>query len=683
MKQHKLWKRYEKTLPPFSTRLGCFYDDEIHTAIFSIWAPSAKKVRVFLFEDGSTDQISYKFPLIVDTKTGVWTLRCSVDVPLDAMFYEYEIVNEKGTFRCLDPYAVSMAAFTNDNSSGRAAIINLRSPACLPPGGWSEESPHAENLSHLPPFTHYTDAIIYEVSVRDFTISPDAQLDRTSFEVHPGSYNAFVQKLPYIKNLGVTHIQLLPVLNFYNNDETKTSFEKTSELYNNNYNWGYDPHNYFTPEGWYASNPRDPYCRIRELKNLIKEAHAHGLRVILDVVYNHMAKADFLDDIVPSYYFRLSKHDGSFLSNSGCGNDIATERQMVRKLIHDSLVYFTKDYHVDGFRFDLMGLIDTKTILDAYDACVLINKNILFIGEGWKMYNGEKGTIGMDQNFMKQTHKVSVFNDEFRDLAKGGGMNEDLKAFLTSGTVSTKQVFFNAAALPQVNFSVNSPARCVQYFECHDGLSLHDSIVHNLNLDFSNTNHVDELYARLRLSHVLLFTSQGIPFIQAGQENARTKPKELVQNIESSDIHGNFVRNSYKSSDRVNQFSWDLDSNRLALNTFIKTLIALRKKFPHFRLHTKELVEKSLHFLQSQSSDLLLVYSISLEHIGIYEKAYLIFNARKTISSIDLDIDFSRVKVYVHGEKVSPEAFSFEQSTYSGKGLEIGPLSACVFFVSE
>ena len=683
MKKQRLWKLCEKTIPSFSTPLGCFYDEETHTAHFSIWAPTATKVRVLLFDDGKTEHFSYNFPLIIDRKTGVWTLRCSVDVPLDTMFYEYEITTEKGSLSCLDPYALSMAAFTNDNTSGRAAIINPNSPAYLPKGGWSKENPYEENLSALAAFNHYTDAIIYEVSVRDFTIAPDARLDKANLLGHPGSYNAFVQKLPYLKKMGITHIQLLPVLNFYNNDETKLDFEKSTALYNNNYNWGYDPHNYFTPEGWYASDPHDPYCRISELKTLIKEAHLQGLRVILDVVYNHMAKIDFLDDIVPHYYFRLSKQDGSFLNNSACGNDIASERIMARKLIHDSLVYLVKEYHVDGFRFDLMGLMDSQTVLDAYDACVLYNKDILFIGEGWKMYNGPKGTQGMDQNFMTKTQKVSVFNDEFRDLAKGGGTNEDLKGFLTGGSIFTKDLFYNVCALPQVNFKVNSPARSVQYFECHDGLTLHDVIAHNMNFDLSNSMHLDELYARLRLAHVLLFTSQGIPFMQAGQENARTKPKASVRDFDSSDIHGNFVRNSYKASDTINSFSWTLDAQREKLNAFVRSLIALRKKMPHFRLHTKELVESSVHFLQTQSSDLLLAYTINLKHQGFDEVCYLIFNARKTISSVALDVDFSQAKVYVHGERVSVDGFSFDSSEYEGKTIDVAPLSALVFFVPE
>ena len=296
------------------------------------------------------------------------------------------------------------------------------------------------------------------------------------------------------------------------------------------------------------------------------------------------------------------------------------------------------------------------------------------------MYNGQKGTKGMDQDQMTKTHKVSVFNDEFRDLAKGGGMNETLKAFLTDGTVSVKQLFANACGFPQVNFEVNSPARCVQYFECHDGLTLHDVIAHNMQYDLSNELHLSELYARLRLAHTLLLTSQGIAFMQAGQENARTKPIDSLRERDTYDILGQFVKNSYKASDTINHFSWTLDTNREALNEFVQVLIALRKMFPHFRLHTKELVENSIHFLE-QSSDLLLVYNINLKSQGIDEICYLVFNGRKTISSVELDVDFSKAQFYVLGDKASLTPFACSESDYNGNKFEMAPLSAMLFFV--
>ena len=220
-----------------------------------------------------------------------------------------------------------------------------------------------------------------------------------------------IEKIPYLKSLGITHVQLMPVLNFYFTDETKTAYEGSGTVSGNNYNWGYDPHNYFTPEGWYSSNAADPYARVAELRTLINELHKAGLGVLLDVVYNHMGSVSFLDDVVPGYFFRTNAQ-GKLTSASGCGNDVATERVMARKLIVDSLAYWTREYKVDGFRFDLMGLMDTETVLSGYAAAKAINPDTLFEGEGWKMYNGPAGTSGMDQKYMTKTDSIAVFNDE-------------------------------------------------------------------------------------------------------------------------------------------------------------------------------------------------------------------------------------------------------------------------------
>jgi len=244
------------------------------------------------------------------------------------LFYEYSVFFGTKENIVLDPYAKSMDAF-NGIGAGRGAIVNLASEKAEPIGGWENYTDYA--------LAKREDAIIYEVSVRDFTISPDA---KTS--ARPGSYLAFVEKLPYLKELGVTHIQLMPVLNFYYNNELKTDYEATGRSTNNNYNWGYDPHNYFTPEGWYATDPHNPYARMRELKTLIKEIHKAGMGVILDVVYNHTATPSILDDIVPGYYYRRDTK-GALTSNSGCGNDVASERIMASKLIQDSLYYLVDD----------------------------------------------------------------------------------------------------------------------------------------------------------------------------------------------------------------------------------------------------------------------------------------------------------------------------------------------------
>ena len=388
----------------------------------------------------------------------------------------------------------------------------------------------------------------------------------------------------------------MPVLNFYNNDETLTDFS-TNFPYSN-YNWGYDPHNYFTPEGWFSENPNDPYSRIRDLRELIQEAHKKNLRVILDVVYNHMASTEFLEQIVPGYYFRRNE-DGSFTSASGCGNDTATENKAMRKLIIDSLIHWVKNYDVDGFRFDLMGLIDTKTIFDAIKACRRYKKDILFIGEGWKMYNGTSGQ-GMDQNMMNQTTDISVFNDEFRDLIKAGGMNEERKSFITDAkaenSISVEQLFYNVTGRPQQNYTVSTPLNNVQYIEAHDGLTLRDNIVFNCDINIAEETQKDELYKRIKLGNFLVLTSQGIPFIHAGQEFARTKPaiynstESYSAELYSGETTGEFVRNSYNSPDSVNAIKWIFTKEQHELLEYTKSLIEFRNKSKIFSSgHLKKL----------------------------------------------------------------------------------------------
>ncbi|MFP4365027.1 MAG: alpha-amylase family glycosyl hydrolase, partial [Spirochaetia bacterium] len=373
----------EQTIPPADYRLGAVYNEG--SVEFRVWSPFARSITAQLYTESGASSPVYEVVLEENDATGVWTGTFSETDP-EGMFYDYEVTSSAGVRTALDPYAMSMDAYRNEGGAGRGAIINMDAPEAQPPGGWEGHTDYALDQRE--------DAIIYEMSVRDFTISPDSDVSAA-----PGTYNAFIEKLPYLQDLGITHIQLMPVLNFYYTDETDRSYEDDGTASDNNYNWGYDPHNYFTPEGWYASDATDPYARVRELRNLIKEIHAHDMGVLLDVVYNHMANPMLLEDIVPYYYFRRTPA-GSYTSNSGCGNDIATSRTMARRLITDSIFHWVSQYNIDGFRFDLMGLMDTETVLAARELVAALPEkaDILFEGEGWQMYNGPGNTAGMDQD---------------------------------------------------------------------------------------------------------------------------------------------------------------------------------------------------------------------------------------------------------------------------------------------
>lgn len=622
----KIYHKLDAKIPKKDFELGCIYSLETNIAIFRLWAPTAFSVDVQILVHENDEVPVYSFKSEYQPETGVWIYETNPEetILLDGHFYRYVVSNEKGTFNCLDPYAKSMAAFTNDNTSGLAAIVDLDSKQAL------SNLTNKKFSSTLPEFKNRSDAIVYEISIRDATIN----IDGTG-----GTYTAFIQKLPTIKELGITHIQLLPVLNFYYNNETKKDFEDAGTTHKNNYNWGYDPHNYFTPEGWYSTEPENPYSRISELRQLIDAIHKEGLRVILDVVYNHMAKTDFLDDIVPGYYFRLDEN-GKNINASCCGNDVASEHLMARKLIVDSTVYWVKNYDVDGFRFDLMGLIDSDTMLESYTQCEKIKENLLFIGEGWKMYTGPSDTRGLDQNFMLDTDDIAVFNDEYRDLCKAGGMNEEGKGILTNGVVNVQQLFLNVTGRPVKNYKVDSPTDSVVYLECHDGLTLHDTVVHNTPINESTADGKKELLARLKIANALLLTSQGICFMQAGQEFGRSKPALTTAMTNDSETIGAFVKNSYDSSDNINQIKWTTGP----LYDYTKSLIELRKKSDVFRMKTINEIEKKIAFINIHENPMVLAYYIKNDN----ELWFCVFNCSKNKYVLNLS-DFG-VK---HGDKIS------------------------------
>ena len=643
-----------KTLPTpsLSYKLGANINPLTRKVTFAIWAPSAKSVVLQLFKDGSTKTVYQEHNLSLDEKTGVWT----VVLPYEKeIFYEYKIESSRGIKNCLDPYAKSMAAFTNDGTSGRAAVIDL-----------SQAKPYKVSLTpdtkSTPQEKCKAKTVVYEISVRDATITKEGG----------GTYLDFIDKLKYIKDLGVTHIQLMPVQNFYNNDETKKDFEDAGTVHNNNYNWGYDPHNYFSPEGWYSKNPDDPYERIRELRTLIKAAHLIGLNVILDVVYNHMARTDFLDDIEPNYYFRQNP-DGTYKNGSGCGNDVKSENFMAGKLIIDSCAYWVKNYDVDGFRFDLMGLIDSKTMLAAYKACKKIKSNMLFIGEGWKMYTGEEGTCGMDQNFMTQTDDIAVFSDEVRDLIKAGGMNEKGQGFLTGKQVSLKHLFYNLTGRPQINYQADSPLDSVVYIDCHDGLTLHDSIVVNADIDESKPEERQKALDLLKIGNAMVLTSQGIAFLHAGQEFGRSKPAFAGAFTNDGEIIHQFVKNSYDASDNINQIHWlasnDVELSYRPLLEYTKGLLALRRKYNAFTLGSQKLVEKATKFVET-SNPFVLCYTI--EHEG--KLWYLCFNASEYTYPLVMEKS-GKLDVFVNKEIASSDAIA-QFDAKQGSSMEI-PTRSC------
>ena len=620
------WKAAEKTVPAADAKLGCTYDAATKQGSFLLWAPTSTSVVLNLYNADQLAEPTKSLDMTFDAATGTWSVTTTEDI--DGWFYDYSVTNSRGTNKVLDPYAKSMAAYRNEGGSGRAAVVDINSSKALPGNGWENDYVKLAQRS---------DAIIYEVSVRDFTISDDSGVTNEK-----GTYRAFIEKLPYLKELGVTHLQIMPVLNFYYTDETNRDYEDKGTANNNNYNWGYDPHNYFTPEGWYASDATNPYSRVSELRELVDAAHSYGLGILLDVVYNHMANTTLMEDIVPGYYYRTV--NGNFTSASGCGNDVASTRAMARRLIVESTKYWVEEYKVDGFRFDLMGLIDTETMFTAYEECAKINPDTLFVGEGWKMYNGAAGTVGMDQRQAENTNNIAVFNDELRDSIKAGGMNEEATGFITGKTTVDALLFTNIIGQPKYNYKADDPGDNVQYLVCHDGLTLHDSIFHNAKLDENNPDQKAEGIKRIKMGNFIGSTVQGISFFHAGQERGRTKPK-LNATTESI---GNFVRNSYDSSDNINQFVWTLDDDYQGLLDYTKGLIEMRKNTTAFRLGTKEAIDANVVLLDDGTEmKNVIAYQITADGYTYY----VIMNGNKSAATIDFGVSMDKAEVLSDANK--------------------------------
>ena len=443
-----------------------------------------------------------------------------------------------------------------------------------------------------------------------------------------GTFAAFAERLDYLKDLGVTHIQLLPVLSYYFVNELQNG--KRLDAYassDSNYNWGYDPQNYFSLTGMYSENPSDPAKRIEEFKNLVAAIHAHGMGVILDVVYNHTAKTAIFEDLEPNYYHFMDA-DGTPRSSFG-GGRLGTTHYMSRRVLVDSIAYLTKEYKVDGFRFDMMGDHDAESIEQAYNTARALNPNLIMLGEGWVTYAGDENSPVQpaDQSWMKDTDTVAVFSDDIRNTLKSGYPNEGTPAFITGGKRDINKVFDNIKAQP-TNFEADSPGDVIQYIAAHDNLTLFDIIAQSIKKDPSKPENNAEIHRRLRLGNLMILTAQGTPFIHSGQEYGRTKQfrdpayrypvsEDKVPNKSHLlvDEKGNpfdypyFIHDSYDSSDAVNHFDWTKATNSQAFpeNTktraFTKGLIALRKSTDAFNFKSKADVDARVTLLTVPGQD--------------------------------------------------------------------------------
>ncbi|MBD2767635.1 type I pullulanase [Hymenobacter sp. BT664] len=509
-----------------------------------------------------------------------------------------------------DPYTHAVGL-----NGQRGAVLN---PATAQPPGWADD--------RRPALKQATDVVIGEVHVRDLSMHPQSGIRQKGKFLGvaqlgtrgPGGVST---GLDHLVDLGLTHVHLLPINDFASIDESQPSSA-------NRYNWGYDPLHYSVPEGSYATDAADPAVRIREFKQLVENLHGEGLRVVLDVVYNHTADAarSAFEQLVPGYYYRHNP-DGTLANASACGNEVASERPMVRKLIVESVAYWAREYHVDGFRFDLMGVLDRETMRAVRVALDLQDHSILVYGEGWaagpsplpEARRAVKANLG-------QLDRIAAFGDELRDGVKGHYARHSEPGFASGQPGLEESVKFGIVAATQhpqldyakVNYSkapwAASPAQAINYVACHDDLVLWDK------LRAANPQASEAELIRLDLlSNTIVFTSQGIPFLPVGDEFLRTKGGSS---------------NSYNLPDSVNQLDWSRKARYAAVYTFYRQLIALRRAHPAFRLPTAELVRQHLEFLPNLPAGTI-AYRLK-DHAGgdPWQNIVVVFNGNRTATTV-------------------------------------------------
>ena len=570
-----------------------FFGDD---CIFKLWSPVSNIAYVCIYNKYNSNEAEIH-AMEKDDK-GVFSLKLSIESCMDKYYrFRAEIGDAINEFA--DPYAI--AASVNGDFS---AIIDIEKTN--PVGFKEEEFKSLENN---------TDAIIYEVSVRDISIAVSSNIKNKGKFLGLTELQdvEFIDKtgLSYIKELGVTHIQLMPVYDFESIDETLAS--NCEEVDNRPYNWGYDPQNYNVLEGSYATDPYNPYTRIKEFKTAVKAIHDQGLGVIMDVVYNHMYEYENsgFHKSMPGYFFRY--RDGKINDETGCGNVFASEHRMARKFIVDSVKFWAKEYKLDGFRFDLMGLIDIDTMLLVRDELRKINPDIIIIGEGWNMGNTlpeHKKAIQKNASYMEG---IGFFNDSMRDSLRGSGFIQGDRGYLIGNYGKKEMLKKSIVGGVDYSYDMNiwgdaKAGQVVNYVECHDNHTLFDKLV----TDGVATELIEPLH---KLGNSIIMLSQGIPFLHLGQEFLRTK---------------NCVENSYNKPDSINKVDWNRKKDKIEDVNYLRGLIKLRKSSKLFRMiKTKDIREK-LIFINTDSSAIAYVLN------GDEEKILVVHNANKQSTRVTL-----------------------------------------------
>lgn len=615
-----------------------------------LWSPEAQEARVKIYDtDRNTPAI--KSLAMSKSEGGTWT--ASVPEQLYGKFYTFQI---KYNGRWLDDTPGVWAKATGTNGE-RAAIIDF---ATTNPEGWAED--------RGPAIKAINDAVIYEMHHRDFSVHPSSGI------VNKGKFLALTEKntkspqglstgIDHLKELGVTHVHILPSYDYNSVDE--------SNLPANKYNWGYDPQNYNTPEGSYSTNPADPTARVKEMKQMVKALHDAGIGVIMDVVYNHTAENDGSNFSLtaPDYYYR-HRADGSYSDASGCGNETASDRKQMSDFIVNSVKYWADEYHIDGFRFDLMAIHDTATMNRVAAELKTIRPDIFVYGEGWTAGDSPLPTSerALKEN-VSAMPDIAVFSDDIRDAVKGHYSNATDRGFATGkpGLEETVKIGIVAStAHPQVDYSkganskfayASSPRQIINYVSCHDDLSLTDKLAKSM----PGSTEADRQRAA-RLAQTIVFTSQGTPFMFAGEEVFRDKKG---------------IHNSYQSPDSINAIDWTLKSTNADQMEYYKQLIKLRKEHPAFRMTETADVVKHLKFDNVKQSNLI-SYSIKDHANGdSWKEIKVVFNGNST--PMEVNVPRGNWTVIARDGKINAEGMG----TVKGGKMTVEPTSALILALEK
>lgn len=617
---------------------------------FRLWSPKAEAARVRLYDHGRGGDAYRTLDMTKNADNGTWT--ATVPQQLYGKYYTFQI---KHNGRWLDETPGVWAKAVGANGK-RAAIIDLNTTN---PENWDgDKGPEVKNFS---------DVVLYEAHMRDLSMDPSSGIaNKGKFLqfTEPGtkSPQGEATGIDHLKDLGVTHVHILPSYDYNSVDETN--------LQNNIYNWGYDPQNYNAPEGSYSTNPSDPATRVREMKEMIKALHDAGIGVVMDVVYNHTAENDGsnFELTAPGYYHR-HWNDGKYSDASGCGNETSSDLKQMQDYIVNSVKYWAKEYHVDGFRFDLMAIHDTETMNRVAKELKEINPSIFVYGEGWTAGDSplQPERRALKENVSKMKG-IAVFSDDIRDAVKGHYSNEEDPGFATGkpGNEETVKIGIVAAtAHPQVDYSkgnnskfpyAESPEMIVNYVSCHDDLCLTDK----LKKSMPDATEAQRL-AAAKLAQTIVMTSQGTPFIFAGEEVFRDKKG---------------VHNSYKSPDSINAIDWNNKTKYKDQYEYYKGLIALRKAHPAFRMTTAKDIAKNLKFdkIDSKKTPNLISYSLLNNANGDeWKEIKVVFNGAPTAQTIK--IPKGNWQVVARDGKIDPVN---ALETIAGGAVEVAPFSALI-----